>query len=263
MKPLAHAVGVACFVAMLGVAIPVTAQEVFISHVDGTYAPGKVSPGETLIFHIGLKNTAATNVIGFSFGFEFSGQGGAKWDTIVAYEEPDFDYYQYFNFIHNYDAYVTPPAPDTTQVVFSTFTTPGLPPGDSILFYVIEVGPIDGPLGSTITIDSVSSFGPAPVEWELHYTDAVIGVADFQGTTIVIDECCVGTLGNVNADPENVINITDLTMMVNNLFVTFGEFPCPKAANISLDPQGLINLTDLTLLLNNLFVTFEPLPTCP
>lgn len=72
--------------------------------------------------------------------------------------------------------------------------------------------------------------------------------------------CCVGTKGNVDCDPADLANLTDLTTMVNNLFITFGAFCCPAEADINGD--GLINLTDLTLLVNALFVTFTPLPPC-
>ena len=74
--------------------------------------------------------------------------------------------------------------------------------------------------------------------------------------------CCVGLTGNVNGDPMDDVTLTDLTVLVNHLFVTFDPLTCPEEANASGDPQGDITLTDLTALVNNLFVTFDPLPAC-
>jgi choice-of-anchor B domain-containing protein len=74
--------------------------------------------------------------------------------------------------------------------------------------------------------------------------------------------CCVGLTGNANGDPLDEVTLTDLTVLVNYLFVTFQPLPCPEEANTSGDPQGDLTLTDLTVLVNNLFVTFQPLPAC-
>lgn len=74
--------------------------------------------------------------------------------------------------------------------------------------------------------------------------------------------CCQGQTGNVDADAEGTVNLTDLTLLVNHLFVTFDPIPCPEAANTSGDPGGDLTLTGLTALVNHLFVTFEPLAPC-
>lgn len=74
--------------------------------------------------------------------------------------------------------------------------------------------------------------------------------------------CCAGTTGNVDCDPAEVVSLTDLTRLINHLFVTFTPLCCPDEGNVNADPEGTINLSDLTLLANHLFVTFEPLPDC-
>ena len=75
-------------------------------------------------------------------------------------------------------------------------------------------------------------------------------------------ECCQGTTGNVDCDPNQVISLTDLTRLINHLFVTFEPLCCVAEANVNADSDGVINLTDLTVLANHLFVTFVPLPNC-
>lgn len=80
--------------------------------------------------------------------------------------------------------------------------------------------------------------------------------------------CCTGSRGDIHVVPDcnadGVINLTDLTNLVNHLFVTFVPLCCTEAADVApAVPDGNINLTDLTKLVNHLFVTFELLPACP
>lgn len=80
--------------------------------------------------------------------------------------------------------------------------------------------------------------------------------------TVDLGTCCAGETGNVNADPDGNVTLTDLTLLVNNLFVTFAALPCAAEANTSGDAACAITLTDLTVLVNRLFVTFDPMAQC-
>jgi hypothetical protein len=72
--------------------------------------------------------------------------------------------------------------------------------------------------------------------------------------------CCAGYTGDINDDGAIVPTLTDLTVLINYLFVTFDPLPCPTSADVSGD--GNINLTDVNKLTNYLFVTFETLAKC-
>jgi hypothetical protein len=72
--------------------------------------------------------------------------------------------------------------------------------------------------------------------------------------------CCLGTTGDLNGD--DVVDVTDLTTLVNALFVTFVQPSCLAAANTSGDPACTVDVSDLTAMVNRLFVTFEPLAPC-
>lgn len=67
--------------------------------------------------------------------------------------------------------------------------------------------------------------------------------------------CWGGLTGDLDRSGE--ITLTDLTLMINHLFVTFEELPCPATVNTSGDAACERTLTDLTRLVNHLFVTFE------
>jgi M6 family metalloprotease-like protein len=77
-----------------------------------------------------------------------------------------------------------------------------------------------------------------------------------------LPRCCFGSAGNIDQDPGNTVNLTDLTILVDRLFSSFGDIPCPASANIDGDPGCQVNLTDVTALVNSLFVTFEPTAQC-
>lgn len=85
--------------------------------------------------------------------------------------------------------------------------------------------------------------------------DTIAVVAE-DGSVTVLGGVC----GNVNNDPNGQVNLTDLTVLVNHLFVTFVPLPDPFVADVNCDTN--INLTDLTRLVNFLFVTFQPLACC-
>ncbi|MEE8576539.1 MAG: FG-GAP-like repeat-containing protein [candidate division Zixibacteria bacterium] len=74
--------------------------------------------------------------------------------------------------------------------------------------------------------------------------------------------CCVAFAGNVSADPADVVDISDLTKLVNHLFVTYEILSCPAEANTNGDVSATVDISDLTKLVNHLFVTYETLAEC-
>ena len=74
--------------------------------------------------------------------------------------------------------------------------------------------------------------------------------------------CCQGATGNIDNDPTQTVDISDLTTLVNHLFVIFQPLACPAEANTNGDTDCTIDVSDLTKLVNHLFVTFESLAAC-
>ena len=70
--------------------------------------------------------------------------------------------------------------------------------------------------------------------------------------------CCEGLVGNVDNDPDETVDVSDVTMLVLNLFVDFRSLPCTREANIDGDPNGRVDIADLTRLLDYLYISFEP-----
>jgi predicted CxxxxCH...CXXCH cytochrome family protein len=74
--------------------------------------------------------------------------------------------------------------------------------------------------------------------------------------------CCIGLTGNVDSDPGNIIDLGDLTALIDYLFITFTVPACITEANIDGDPGGIVDLGDLTALIDFLFISFAPPAEC-
>jgi hypothetical protein len=79
---------------------------------------------------------------------------------------------------------------------------------------------------------------------------------------VVIYDCCQGIRGNVDADPEDMVDLGDLTALIDHLFVGFTVPDCLGEANVDGDPGGLVDLGDLTVLIDYLFISFTPPAPC-
>ena len=72
-----------------------------------------------------------------------------------------------------------------------------------------------------------------------------------------------GGCGNIDGDPLGSVDIGDLTVLVDHLFITFTPLPNPGAANLDCDGAGSIDIGDLTVLVDHLFITFTPFCCAP
>ncbi len=112
-------------------------------------------------------------------------------------------------------------------------------------------------LSGDLAISTYSSCSPQYSPCSL-----LVGAAD---PSCAVDDsiCCLGSWsGNINCDGLEQVDISDLTGLVNHLFVTFDTLCCPGECNINGDHAGDCDISDLTALVNHLFVTFEPLADC-
>ena len=68
--------------------------------------------------------------------------------------------------------------------------------------------------------------------------------------------------GNVDGDPNDIVDLGDLTKLIDYLFISFAEPDCMEEANIDGDAGGLVDLSDLTALIDYLFISFTPPSEC-
>jgi len=76
------------------------------------------------------------------------------------------------------------------------------------------------------------------------------------------DACCAGSTGNVDCDGNDVVDISDLTVLIDHLFISFPPLCCPGEGNIDGDPDAIVDISDLTVLIDNLFINFTPTAPC-
>jgi len=75
-----------------------------------------------------------------------------------------------------------------------------------------------------------------------------------------LEPCCQGpTVGDANQ--SGGVDITDISVMIDNQFLTLAPLPCDEEAD--LDFSGMVDITDLSILIDNQFLTLTPLPSCP
>ncbi|RKX26134.1 MAG: hypothetical protein DRP45_04260 [Candidatus Zixiibacteriota bacterium] len=78
----------------------------------------------------------------------------------------------------------------------------------------------------------------------------------------VSSSCCVGATGNVDCSESEIADGSDLSVLINHLFVTFEELCCEPEADM-ISPDGLIDGGDLSALIDHLFIHPEiPLRDC-
>jgi hypothetical protein len=96
-----------------------------------------------------------------------------------------------------------------------------------------------------------------PTTWNPDQTDA-----DEDGQGDACEDCCVGSLGNVDCSADQLVTMGDLTVMIDNLFITLTPLCCSPEANVDISSDGRITMGDLTVLIDHLFITLTPLPEC-
>jgi hypothetical protein len=72
--------------------------------------------------------------------------------------------------------------------------------------------------------------------------------------------CCTGGRGNIDCDPQHQIDISDLSRLIDNLFISFAPLCCVQEANC--DGDAGVDISDLSALIDFLYISFTPLPPC-
>jgi hypothetical protein len=72
--------------------------------------------------------------------------------------------------------------------------------------------------------------------------------------------CCIGISGNVDCDLANGVDISDLSALIDNLYITLSPLCCPSEAN--MDGEGSVDISDLSALIDYLYISFTPVKNC-
>jgi PKD repeat protein len=74
--------------------------------------------------------------------------------------------------------------------------------------------------------------------------------------------CCFDITGNVDCDPMDYVDISDLSVLIDNLYINFTPLCCKPEANIDGSSDGNIDISDLSALIDYLYLTFKRPAPC-
>ena len=74
--------------------------------------------------------------------------------------------------------------------------------------------------------------------------------------------CCEGMRGNVDCSTDNVVDMGDLTALINYLYINHTPLCCREEANVDADPDDLVDIADLTALIDYLYISNAPIRLC-
>ncbi len=88
-----------------------------------------------------------------------------------------------------------------------------------------------------------------------------INVVTRTGSFYHAERCCNGVLGNVDESPDGLVTQSDMTVLIDHLFISLMPLSCPEAGDI--DSDGIVSMGDMNAMIDHLFITLDPLPPCP
>ncbi|MFZ5980114.1 MAG: dockerin type I domain-containing protein [Candidatus Zixiibacteriota bacterium] len=86
------------------------------------------------------------------------------------------------------------------------------------------------------------------------------------GTTCVPNPCfacCIGYTGNVNCSEDEIPDISDISRLIDYLYISHAELCCPEEADVNASGDPEPDITDITRLMDHLYLSHDPLPDCP
>jgi len=74
--------------------------------------------------------------------------------------------------------------------------------------------------------------------------------------------CCLGTTGNVNCSETDLPDISDITRLIDFLYLSHEPLCCPDEADVN-SSGGYPDISDITRLIDYLYLSQTSLPNCP
>jgi hypothetical protein len=215
------------------------------------------------------------SIVAYTYGsgavpiYFFSDESLAGIEVTLSYDSPDVTV-DSFSFVGGRAEYVSLKGLSATDSTITIYCFPfegdALIASGSGLFGKIYFSYQSTISPQVVTIDTVTIM-LSDREYASTFSDTIAnafqpqykkGYLDIQQST----SCCIVNRGNVNNDPNDAVNVTDITYLVNYLFRGGPAPVCLAEANVNGDPGELVNVVDLTYLVNYLFRSGSPPPSC-
>lgn len=78
-----------------------------------------------------------------------------------------------------------------------------------------------------------------------------------------IHRCCVGFTGNTDCDSEQKLNLSDVTRLIDFIYLTRTPLCCWSSGNTTGDSEGIVNLSDVTRLIDRIYLSKRATAPCP
>jgi len=234
-----------------------------LERIDGVHTSGdgpKLLSNTRITFYFKMAWSSATDcaIQGVSNAFRVYSPDGAFWSPLVADTVEGSGLDQYLDLFILIDEWSNNgQGADTVGFAGASFNSPGFPNSYSDIVYKISTIVPEDAVGKTICLDS--SYAPPSFFWlwagSNDLCDSIVPSWNGSVCFEIISGCCTGIRGNVNNDPNNIVNISDVTYLSSYLFGDpVGPAPvCVKEANVNGDPFETVNISDFTYLVKFLF----------
>ncbi|MBN1213745.1 MAG: hypothetical protein JXA92_14320, partial [candidate division Zixibacteria bacterium] len=80
--------------------------------------------------------------------------------------------------------------------------------------------------------------------------------------SVIYSGCCIGLTGNADCSGEETPDISDITRLIDYLYLSHDPLCCPEEADID-GSGGEPDISDITRLIDFLYLSHNPLPACP
>ncbi len=154
---------------------------------------------------------------------------------------------------------------DTSFICYRDTEEPILPDSNSYQVATAYFTFAPDAVSEVIIIDTTTLSFKADYSYQFTYRNndiytTVVPAFDLGRIYIESEACCVGMRGNIDNDSEDIINILDLTYLVDYMFKQGPEIVCIEEADLTLD--CVIDISDLTYIIDYMFRAGPPPPAC-
>jgi len=135
--------------------------------------------------------------------------------------------------------------------------------------YVVTVYNGDFPSGLVIDdmgiISGATGVDTGFYTFTVSFNDTAAGYIDDAELTLHVipgPGCCIGTVGNVNCSVDEEPDISDITRLIDFLYISHEELCCLEEADANVS-GGDPDISDITRLIDYLYLSHDPLADCP
>jgi len=149
---------------------------------------------------------------------------------------------------------------NSKEMFINLESTTSLPIGTGTLLklkFHIESGDVGQ--ANEIIFDGYDDFTPRFYSSYVEYEPALVS-----GSVTLNDQiCCVGDRGNVNCSEDEEPDISDITRLIDYLYLSHDELCCEDEADANGSGDETPDISDITALIDYLYLSHSPLAPCP